>query len=80
MNNIQKTLEGWKNEREIDKYNENIQFIEGYVKAMCDAINLVKKLTITDVIDIIKCDDCGGELYYDETNKYYVCKECKTTQ
>jgi hypothetical protein len=43
-----------------------------------DAVD--KNDLLPDVSDIIKCDDCGGELYYDETNKYYVCKECKTTQ
>jgi len=43
-----------------------------------DAVD--KNDLLPDVIDIIKCDDCGGELYYDETNKYYICKECKTTQ
>lgn len=23
-----------------------------------------------------KCDNCGGELYYDYMYSYYVCKEC----
>lgn len=27
----------------------------------------------------VKCDECGGETYYDYTNSYYVCKQCKTT-
>lgn len=46
MNDIQKKLESWKVEREVDEYNESYAFREGYVKAMCDAINLVKNLTI----------------------------------
>lgn len=46
MNKVQKKLESWKVEREVDEYNESYAFREGYAKAMCDAINLVKNLTI----------------------------------
>jgi hypothetical protein len=28
----------------------------------------------------LKCDECGGKTYYDYMNKYYLCKECFTTQ
>ena len=40
------TKEIWKVEREVDEYNESYRYREGYVKVMCDAINLVKNLDI----------------------------------
>lgn len=51
MNNIQEKFERWKIEREVDQYNESYQYREGYVKAMCDAINLVKGLVIPDIVN-----------------------------
>jgi Zn finger protein HypA/HybF involved in hydrogenase expression len=65
---------------------ENVlEAMEEYANEILKQANVVvdnpeKVLHIQHVSDIIKCDDCGGELYYDETNKYYVCKECKITQ
>jgi len=49
MNDLQKKFAGWKVEREVDEHNESYSFREGYVKAMCDAINAVKILNIGDV-------------------------------
>jgi hypothetical protein len=51
MNDIQKKFEDWKVEREVDQHNESYQYREGYVKAIRDAINLVKNLVIPRVIN-----------------------------
>jgi hypothetical protein len=71
-----KNFEGFKSDRFIHDEIESYKPIERGKNSDMDE----RQSNIPDVSDIIKCDDCGGELYYDETNKYYVCKECKTTQ
>jgi len=64
MNDLQKKFEKYKVEREVDEHNESYSFREGYVKAMCDAINAVKKFNIADAS---KCIYCGSdELNTDE--------------
>ena len=46
MNYLQKEFEQLKIDREVDEHNESHEFRQGYVKAMCHAINRVKNLNI----------------------------------
>lgn len=43
VDKVLKTLMKYKTEREVDDYEESYQFREGYVKAMNDAFNILKK-------------------------------------
>jgi hypothetical protein len=50
MNKLQEKFEKWKVDREVDEHNESHEFRQGYVKAMCHAINEVKLLNLDSVI------------------------------
>lgn len=75
MNKIQKKLERWKVEREVDEHNESCAYREGYVKAMCDAINLVKNLTIPDVINWVAYDFRVQLSHPPQYGKYLICRK-----
>ena len=72
MNKIQEKFEKWKIEREVDDHNESYAFREGYVKAMCDAINLVKNNV--DLADVNPCKGCGENCK--DKSSYPMCENC----
>ena len=84
MNIAEKKFKQLKIDREVNEHNEDSKFREGYVKAINDAINVVKdlnllptSLTVENGAKNLLCGEINETIEI-ANNEYCDCGECNT--